>query len=66
MAKKAGGEDQVKVVIKNANKAANGLFTWVMAMLNWFDINRTVEPKRKKADEMEKKLKKAEEELAAT
>ena len=66
LTKKAGGDDQLKQSIKLANKASNGLFTWVNAILNWYDINKTVEPKRKKADEMEKKLRKAEEELAAT
>ena len=66
LTKKAGGDDQLKNSIKLANKASNGLYTWVVAILNWYDINRTVEPKRKKAEEMEKKLRKAEEELAAT
>ena len=66
LTKKAGGDEQLRNSIKLANKASNGLYTWVIAILNWYDINKTVEPKRKKAEEMEKKLRKAEEELAAT
>ena len=66
LTKKAGGDEQLKNSIKLANKASNGLYTWVIAILSWYDINKTVEPKRRKAEEMEKKLKKAEEELAAT
>jgi dynein heavy chain len=53
-------------VVKTANKAAFGLYSWVSANLKCYDIYKSVEPKRKKAAEMKKKLQEAERELAET
>jgi dynein heavy chain len=50
----------------SSSKAASGLYAWVDANLRCFDIYRSVEPKRKKAAEMKRKLLEAEAELAAT
>jgi dynein heavy chain, axonemal len=58
--------DKLAQVIKGASKAAAGLFTWVKANLKCYDIYKSVEPKRRKAAEMVKKLKDAEKELAET
>jgi dynein heavy chain len=48
------------------SKAGAGLFKWVGAMVNYNNVARTVEPKRKKVAESEKNLRIAQKDLANT
>jgi dynein heavy chain, axonemal len=43
-----------------------GLLKWVMAMVNYSNVARTVEPKRKKVAESEKSLRAAQKDLQHT
>lgn len=45
------GKDLIAYV-KTKNVATGGLFAWVEATIKCYDINKDVEPKRKKAEEM--------------
>lgn len=61
-----GDIPKLLLAIKNASNASLGLFKWVHANLKCYDIYKSVEPKRKKAAEMLKKLNQAEADLART
>lgn len=59
-------KEQDKVVdrITGASKAAGGIFKWILATLDCYEIYKTVEPLRKMAKDMQEKLSRAEEDLA--
>ena len=46
--------------------AGAGLLKWVLAMVNYNNVAKTVEPKRKKVAEAEKSLRLAQKDLALT
>jgi dynein heavy chain, axonemal len=48
------------------SRAGAGLFKWVAAMVNYYAVAKTVEPKRKKVSEAEKSLRAASKDLIAT
>jgi len=52
--------------LKSISVAGAGLLKWVMAMINYNNVARTVEPKRKKVAESEKNLRTAQKDLAST
>lgn len=47
------------------SRAGAGLFKWVAAMVNYYNVAKTVEPKRKKVADSERSLRTAQRELAA-
>ena len=47
----------------NVKYLGAGLLKWVLAMVNYYNVARTVEPKRKKVAEAEKSLRTAQREL---
>jgi dynein heavy chain len=52
--------------IKTISKAAGGLFSWVKATVNLYDIHKKVEPLKEKLDKMTKKSIQTKEDLAKT
>jgi dynein heavy chain len=46
--------------------ALSGLLKWVLAMVNYYNVAKGVEPKRKKVAEAEKNLRMAQKDLAET
>ena len=50
--------------IKYKSQAAGGLFRWCQATDEYYDVFRTVEPMKKRAQEMQRKKTEAEKELA--
>ena len=52
--------------VLQASKAAGGIFKWVLATLQCFEIYKKVEPLRKQSEELRAKLTRAEEDLANT
>jgi septal ring factor EnvC (AmiA/AmiB activator) len=56
----------LSLLIATKNKATGGLFQWVIATIECYDIYKDVEPKRKKAEEMKKQKAQAEKDLAET
>ncbi|KXZ49756.1 DHC2 protein [Gonium pectorale] len=52
--------------LKNISIAGAGLLKWVLAMVNYNNVARTVEPKRKKVAESERNLRIAQKDLANT
>ncbi|DBA95316.1 TPA: Dynein heavy chain cytoplasmic [Trebouxia sp. C0006] len=50
--------------IRSISTAGAGLLKWVFAMVNYYSVARTVDPKRKKVAESEKNLRLAQKELA--
>ncbi|GLI59150.1 hypothetical protein VaNZ11_000978 [Volvox africanus] len=52
--------------LRNISIAGAGLLKWVLAMVNYNNVARTVEPKRKKVAESEKNLRIAQKDLANT
>jgi dynein heavy chain len=53
-------------MVASKNKATGGLFTWITATIQCYDIFKDVEPKRKLAEEMKKLKAKSQQELAQT
>lgn len=52
--------------LRTISTAGSGLLKWVFAMVNYYAVARTVEPKRKKVAESEKNLRMAMKDLAHT
>uniref|UniRef100_A0A383W4S5 Dynein-1, subspecies f n=1 Tax=Tetradesmus obliquus TaxID=3088 RepID=A0A383W4S5_TETOB len=52
--------------IRNISTAGAGLLKWVLAMVNYYNVAKGVEPKRKKVAEAEKNLRLAQKDLADT
>ncbi|KAF5830619.1 hypothetical protein DUNSADRAFT_14266 [Dunaliella salina] len=52
--------------LKGISTAGAGLLKWVLAMVNYNNVAKTVEPKRKKVAEAEKNLRMAQKDLANT
>ncbi len=52
--------------MQGISTAGAGLLKWVLAMVNYNNVARTVEPKRKKVAESEKNLRIAQKDLATT
>jgi dynein heavy chain len=52
--------------LKGISTAGAGLLKWVLAMVNYNNVAKTVEPKRKKVAEAEKNLRLATKDLAIT
>ena len=50
--------------VKGISTAGVGLLKWVMAMMNYYNVARTVNPKRQKVADSEKQLRMATKELA--
>uniref|UniRef100_A0A061RTL5 Dynein heavy chain 1, cytosolic n=1 Tax=Tetraselmis sp. GSL018 TaxID=582737 RepID=A0A061RTL5_9CHLO len=50
--------------LRGISTAGAGLLKWVLAMINYFDVAKTVNPKRAKVAESEKQLRLAQKELA--
>jgi dynein heavy chain len=52
--------------LKSVSTAGAGLLKWVLAMVNYNNVAKTVEPKRKKVAEAEKNLRLAQKDLTQT
>merc|ERR1719159_1046234 len=50
--------------MKNVSKAGYGLLQWVIAMVKYYDVAKTVEPKRRLVKDLQAKKEAAEENLA--
>lgn len=61
-------EDKEKIVerVMGASKAAGGIFRWILATLECYEIFKKVKPLKDEAREMELKLQRAEDDLAKT
>jgi len=58
--------EEVPKVVANKSFAAGGLFKWCTSTITCYDINKEVEPKKKKAAQMNAEKEKGEKELAET
>jgi len=58
--------DEVPKMVTNKSVAAGGLFKWCQSTITCYEINKEVEPKKKKAAQMNAEKEKGEKELAET
>ena len=68
LTKAMGGATGPELVqaLKKSSQSAAGLYKWASATDKYYDIFRTVEPKKKLAEDMQRKSNRATEELNAT